>query len=238
MDENIPLKKTTSAPLYTSQFQSQPRPRVRSIPDYCQFISTLRTDLQAHIQSEAFAAGDNNTMSRPTLSDLIERNRTYAPSHAPSPTFAEFKGSGAAGPRVLVVTCADPRCEPNQFLNIAPFDAVAIRSIGGRVEPQIPSILAVDTLFSFEEIAVIHHTDCGATMFNKEHVARIVKERAPDRAEEIDKLEFGDFKDLIGSVKEDLKILRENPYISKQLREHAHGFVFNIKTGEVTNAEM
>jgi len=238
MDDNNPLKRATPVPLHSSQVPSQPRAQVRSIPDYCQFLSTLRTDLEDHIKSTASTVEHNNIMPRPSLSELIARNRVYEPSHTPFPTFAEIKASGTPGPRVLVVTCADPRCEPYQFLNIAPFDAIAIRCIGGRVEPQIPGILAVDTLFNFEEIAVIHHTDCGATMFTKQDVSRVIKTRAPARADEIDKLEFGDFKDLAGSVKDDLKILRGNPYLSKQLREHAHGYVFDIKTGEVFNVEV
>lgn len=210
--------------------------QVKSISDYCQFLGKLHTNLKAQVQIQS-TINPSNTMSPPSLTELLERNRTFTPSHTPLPTFAEIGASGKPGPQVLVVTCADPRCEPYQFLNIAPFEAVAIRGIGGRVEPQLTGIMAVDTLFNFKEIAIIHHTDCGATMYTTEKVANVLKERAPGKESAIAQLKFGDFKDIAGSVREDLEIFRANPFVSKQLRENAHGFVFDIKTGEVTNVE-
>jgi len=201
---------------------------VKSIPDYRQFLSTLRTKVNLHLQS---------TMSAPTLAELLERNRAHAVSHTPLPTVAEMGASGAPGPRVLIVTCADPRCEPYQFMKIEPFEAIAIRSIGGRIEPQINGLLAVDTLFNFQELAIIHHTNCGCTIFTKESVSAVLKERAPGNAKQIDAMPFPDFTDIAGSVRHDLAIFRANPYFSKQLRENAHGFVFDIKTGELTNVE-
>ena len=176
-------------------------------------------------------------MSPPSLQQLLERNRAYTPTHTPSPTIAEMAASGALETRVLIVTCVDPRCEPERFLSIAPWEALAIRAIGGRIEPQIPSILALDTLMNFQELVIIHHTDCGGTYFTKDGVAGVLKERVPDSSDAIDKLKFGDFSDIAGSVKEDLAVWREYPFTSKQLRDNSYGFVFDIKTGELTKVD-
>ena len=35
------------------------------------------------------------------------------------------------------------------------------------------------------------------------------------------------------SVKADIKFVKESPYIRKELRDSAQGFMFDIKTGEV-----
>lgn len=176
-------------------------------------------------------------MSPPSLQQLLERHRAYAPTHTPSPTIPDMVASGGPGTRVLIVTCVDARCEPYQFLNIAPWEALAIRSVGGRIKPQIPGILALDTLLNFQELVIIHHTDCGGTYFTKDSVASTLKERVPDSSDAIDKMQFGDFSDIAGSVKEDLAIWKETPFASKQLRDNAYGFVFDIKTGELTKVD-
>lgn len=176
-------------------------------------------------------------MSSPSLQQLLERNRAYAPTHTPLPTVSERIAASASPTRVLIVTCTDPRCEPYQFLSIAPWEALAIRSVGGRIEPQIPSILALDTLMNFEELAIIHHTNCGGTIFTKDSVTSVLNQRVPDSSEAIDKLQFGDFSDIAGSVKEDLGIWRANPFASKQLRDNSYGFVFDIKTGELIKVD-
>ena len=159
-------------------------------------------------------------MSPPTLAELLERNREYTPSHTPSPTVAEMVASGAPFPRVLIVTCLDARCEPYEFMKIAKWDALALRNVGGRVGSEMNGILAVDTLFNFQEIAIIHHTNCGCTIFTKESVSAVLKERVPGDAEQIDAMTFNNFTDIAGSVRDDLALFRANPYISKQLREH------------------
>jgi carbonic anhydrase len=208
----------------TALLGNRPRLSVQSLSDY--YLPNLHT----HVRN-------NDTMSPPNLQQLLERNRAYAPTHTPSPTVAEMAVSAPPGTRVLVVTCADPRCEPYQFLNIARWEAIAIRSVGGRIEPLIPGILALDTLFNFEELAIIHHTDCGGTIFTKDSVSSVLKERVPDSSDAIDELKFGDFTDIAGSVKEDLGIWRKNPFASKQLRDNSYGFVFDIKTGELIKVD-
>lgn len=207
-----------------------PSVKVQSISDYAQYLNSLHTNLKVQAQS-------TSSMSKPTLRELLDRNRTYSLSHEPLPTLEEYMSSKAPTPKVLIVTCADPRCEPYQFMGIHPFDALALRTIGGRVEPQIPGLLAVDTIFNFNEIAIIHHTDCGATHYTTDDIRRILRERAPGKEREIDALKFNDFKDIAGSVREDLKIFRDSPFPSKVLKENAHGYVFDIKTGELTNVE-
>lgn len=53
-------------------------------------------------------------------------------------------------------------------------------------------ILTLDSFVSIKKVLIVHHTDCGATRFRDAMVRKVLKERVPDRAEEIDRMEFGE----------------------------------------------
>jgi carbonic anhydrase len=210
---------------------------INSIQDYCRVLGTLHKNLETDTDDPS--PSSTRKMPAPSVRDLLDRHGSFKKSYQSAQTIPEMQASGQAGARVIIVTCADPRCDPYEFLNLKGFDAVSIRSIGGRVQHQLEGIIAVDSIMNFEEIVVIHHTDCGATYFTTPNIRKILQERAPGKASEIDALRFGDFsrEDIPGSVKEDLEILRNNEFLSKALRENAHGFVFDIKTGELKDVE-
>lgn len=65
-------------------------------------------------------------------------------------------------PNVLTqvsVTCADPRCVPEQFLGLKAPETVVMRAAGGRVAGILNGLLALDMLLGgFRELMIIHHT--------------------------------------------------------------------------------
>jgi carbonic anhydrase len=72
--------------------------------------------------------------------------------------------------RLLVVTCLDPRVDPAHVLGLELGDAMVVRNLGGRVTPEvIDNVAFVGELAGSAvpdgplfEVAVIHHTECGA----------------------------------------------------------------------------
>ncbi|KAJ9656230.1 hypothetical protein H2198_005081 [Neophaeococcomyces mojaviensis] len=89
-------------------------------------------------------------------------------------------------------------------------------------------------MFTLDEIAIVHHTDCGTLHFTNEGLSEKVKGTV-DKARwaDIEKIDFGANKDIKESVKDDLDWLRENPLIREELKKGCKGFVLDIKTGKV-----
>ena len=76
------------------------------------------------------------------------------------------------GRRVCVVTCPDPRTDPEHFLELQLGDAAVIRHAGGRVNQAVIDDLAFigylsETVLQPEgprfEVVVIHHNKCGTS---------------------------------------------------------------------------
>ena len=55
----------------------------------------------------------------------------------------------------------------------------------------INDILALDGFVKINDILVVHHTDCGTTHFKDSLIREGLKERLPERAQEIDGMVFG-----------------------------------------------
>ena len=72
--------------------------------------------------------------------------------------------------RLLVITCLDPRVDPAHFLGLRLSDAMVVRNVGGRVTEQVIDDVAFIAQIAENalpdgplfEVAVIHHTQCGA----------------------------------------------------------------------------
>jgi carbonic anhydrase len=79
--------------------------------------------------------------------------------------------------RLLVVTCLDPRVDPAHFLGLDLGDAMVIRNGGGRVTPDVINNIAFVAQLAAKtvpdgplfEVAVMHHTQCGAAALADDH---------------------------------------------------------------------
>ena len=73
---------------------------------------------------------------------------------------ADMRASKEAPPRVLIVSCLDPRASPERFLQLRPGsrEAAILRNLGGRAAKCLNDIVALDSLFGLEEVMVVHHT--------------------------------------------------------------------------------
>jgi carbonic anhydrase len=161
---------------------------------------------------------------------VLERNRSFADGggHEGAVVFPEL--------RLFVVTCLDPRVDPARFLDLGLGDAMVVRNVGGRVTPEVindvafisqiaESALPEGPLF---EVAVIHHTQCGAAALSDEGF----RERYADRigADET-ALAGRAVLDPAVTVRSDIELLRSAAAISP--RVSASGHVYDVVTGLV-----
>jgi len=181
-----------------------------------------------------------STTVQPTVAQLLERNRALAKDHKPLWLIPEIRSLGLKLSSTLVITCADPRCVPERFFGLNTRDGVVvIRNAGGHVKSELTSILALDHLLTLKDILVIHHTDCGTLYFTDDEAKKDIKQRLPQSlSSAVDKMEFGTITDLEQSVVDDVAELRASPFIRKELTERATGYVFDVKTGLLTEVAL
>jgi carbonic anhydrase len=129
-------------------------------------------------ESAAAPASLGPPTGRATEFELIRRDRLDGASIetalARNRAFAAGRGYEGATVfptlRLLVVTCLDPRVDPAHVLCLDLGDAMVVRNGGGRVTPEViqnvafvgqlaESVVPEGPLF---DVAVIHHTQCGA----------------------------------------------------------------------------
>lgn len=86
-------------------------------------------------------------------------------------------------------------------------------------------------LLGTEEVAVIHHTDCGMVTFTTDQLQQRLKSEHPEATKEIESIDFLTFPDLEQSVKDDVQYLKTNPLVKKG--GHITGWVYEVETGKV-----
>src|SRR3954467_7604227 len=169
-------------------------------------------------------------MTTPNIDPALERNRSFAAAggHEGAVVFPNL--------RLFVVTCLDPRTDPAHFLGLGLSDAIVVRNVGGRVTPEVINDVAFigqiaegalpeGPLF---EVAVIHHTQCGAgaladDAFRHRYAERIGAEESALREHAV--------LDPEGTVTRDVEHLRSAPAISPRLKVSGH--VYDVLTGLV-----
>ena len=67
-----------------------------------------------------------------------------------------------------------------------------VRNAGGNIRFAIRDILLLDTKFVIDEIAIVHHTDCGSLQFTNDSLRADVKASvSSSHWEEVDKIDWG-----------------------------------------------
>ncbi len=165
-----------------------------------------------------------------TIEAAIERNRAFAAAggHKNAVVFPKL--------RLFVITCLDPRVDPAHFLGLKLSDAIVVRNVGGRVTPDVikdvafigqitENVLPDGPLF---EVAVIHHTQCGAgaladATFRRRYAQRIG----------VDESELRDHAvlDPAATVTSDVGRLRSAASIPARVTVSGH--VYDVVTGLV-----
>jgi carbonic anhydrase len=157
------------------------------------------------------------------IDDALSANATIAANYV--------SRAAPPKPKVVIVTCADPRVTGiGELIGLADADVDLIRNLGSVIdEDSIRGILVSTRLLGSKEIMIINHTGCGMTTFNDaEFAATLRKETghaviAPDR--------FYSFTDVEDNTREQMQKARSHPWISPEVP--VRGFVFDLETGRL-----
>jgi carbonic anhydrase len=169
-------------------------------------------------------------MATANLDPALERNRAFAAAggHQGAVVIPNL--------RLFVITCLDPRVDPAHFLGLRLSDAMVVRNVGGRVTPEVINDVAFVSQISetvlpegpLFEVAVIHHTQCGAgaladDAFRHRYAERIGADESALREHAI--------VDPAATVTRDVERIRAAPAISPRVTVSGH--VYDVVTGLV-----
>jgi carbonic anhydrase len=167
----------------------------------------------------------------------LERNADFAATDAkddvPAIPFIPFN-------QLYVITCIDPRVEPAAVLGAKLGEAIVARNIGGRVTSSMLKDLAwVSHLHENKtpdaewfEVAVIHHTDCGSSLFADEELRRSYAARGGYDEATAAALAV---LDPAETVREDVERLRTAPELAVSIHNlKIGGYAYDLKTGLIT----
>jgi carbonic anhydrase len=164
------------------------------------------------------------------VNEALDRNRAFAAAggHAGATIFPKL--------RMIVLTCLDPRTDPAHILGLNLSDAIVIRNVGGRVTPEVINDVAFVAQLAERaipdgplfELAVIHHTQCGAAAFADDDFRRRYAQRIG--ANESGLREHA-VLDPAATVATDLDRLRSAEAISPRVSISGH--VYDVATGLV-----
>jgi carbonic anhydrase len=156
------------------------------------------------------------------IDELVQANADYA---------SRFDRGDLPMPparRLAIVTCMDARIIPSRALGLEEGDAHVIRNAGGRARDALRSLVISQRLLGTNEIAVIHHTDCGMLTFTNPVLHAKVKQ---DLGADSTAIDFLPFSDVEESVREDVEFLLSSPLIPRDVP--VRGFVYDVTTGRL-----
>src|SRR5687767_2346170 len=156
------------------------------------------------------------------IDELIQANEEYAK------TFDRGSLPMPPARRLAVVTCMDARIVPSRQLGLEEGDAHIIRNAGGRARDALRSLVISQRLLGTNEIAVIHHTDCGMLTFSNRDLHDKIKE---DLGADSSGIDFLPFSDLEESLRDDVAFLLSSPLIPGDVL--IRGFVYDVRTGKL-----
>jgi carbonic anhydrase len=168
-------------------------------------------------------------MTAATMDVALARNRDFAAAR-------RHEGVGMFPITTFLITCIDPRVDPAHILGLDLGEAIIVRNGGGRVTVETIETVAFIAQIVEElapngagfEIAVIHHTECGAGFLADDKF----RERYADRigAESAELLELA-VVDPVATVTADVEKLRAAAAIFPAVT--VSGYVYDVKTGVV-----
>jgi carbonic anhydrase len=135
--------------------------------------------------------------------------------------------------RLAIVTCMDARIDPARAFGLQEGDAHVIRNAGGRAREALRSLVISERLLGTNEIAVIHHTDCGMLTFtNPDLHAKVKRDLGADSSN----IDFLPISDLEESIREDVAFLLSSPLIPGDVT--IRGFLYDVRTGRLSEVEF
>lgn len=167
-------------------------------------------------------------MTSANIDPALRRNRAFAAAQGHENIYPGFG--------LLVVTCLDARVDPARILGLRLGDAMVVRNVGGRVTREVLGDIAFVAQIAegmrpdgpLFEVAVIHHTGCGAGAFADDGFRRRYAERVGVEESTLREQAVLDPK---STVARDVERVRSAPSVS--FRVSVSGYVYDLGTGEV-----
>jgi hypothetical protein len=130
----LPAQAAVSSQTSSSDLTSLttfPNPHILAIKHYNRLSAAYNHEQQHHyrVASSAEQVRPQRPYSLPLYYLANKTNRELAATHEPLPTISEIFAAGGSLPKYLVLTCADPRCDPRTFLGIQPGGKTPARRI-------------------------------------------------------------------------------------------------------------
>lgn len=139
----------------------------------------------------------------------------------------------APAKKLAVIACMDARLTIEPMRGLQTGDAHIIRNAGGLVtDDALRSLIISHALLGIETFFVIEHTDCGMLTFKDQELQRRLREETGWEASGIT---FGAFADLKANLKEQVRKIKESPFLPDSIE--VHGFMFDVKTGKLNEIE-
>ena len=133
---------------------------------------------------------------------------------------------------VVILTCIDARIDPAKMLGLDIGDAHVVRNAGGRAsDDAIRSITISSWLLGTREFAVIHHTDCGMTMFTDDVLRDKIRD---EKGVDVGETDYLTFQDLDTSVRDDVERIRGVEALPDGVS--VSGYVYDVRTGRIREA--
>ena len=149
--------------------------------------------------------------------------------------------------RMAILTCMDARLDPAKFAGLSEGDAHIVRNAGGRAsDDAIRSLVISYKLLGTSEWFVIHHTNCGMTVFTDEVMRGLLSKSLKtatvdangwhDSGEgpgstEGEFIDWLTFKDETSSVVTDVRRIRQHPLVPRGIA--IYGYVFDVGSGRL-----
>ena len=136
--------------------------------------------------------------------------------------------------KLVILTCMDSRMDLEQLLGLQVGDAHMIRNGGGlATDDAIRSLILSTHLLGTRSIVIIQHTECGLLSITDEQMRfRLTTETGKDASH----LQFYAFTDLDRTTAEQIKRVREHPFLPKNIQ--VRGFVYDVKKGSLREVHV
>jgi len=137
---------------------------------------------------------------------LVDRNEEFVSK------FRHGDRTGAPAQHLALLTCMDARIHLAPALGLDIGDANIIRNAGGRASDDAIRSLVISTeLLGTNEIAVMHHTDCGMLKFTNDDLrTKLSSERGVDASG----VDFLSFPEVEQSVRDDVATITASPLVA------------------------
>ena len=174
--------------------------------------------------------------------EVLAANNAYAASFGeksklPLPPDRQF----------AVLTCMDARLDPAKYAGLSEGDAHVIRNAGGRAsDDAIRSLVISYKLLGTKEFFVVHHTNCGMTLFDNRIIGGLLSSsletavidekgwrdvgKGPGSPEG-SKIEWLAFTDEDQAVIDDVTKIRNHPLVPKTIP--IYGYIYDVRTGKL-----